>query len=148
MSTDQLILGGVTFDDWTTPEKIPFAGRHALKCLKLPGGSRVIHTLGPDEADVKWRGQIWRADAPAVVDAINGMRLSGQPVALRFAGNAYTVIVEEFVPVVVRYPQQYEYSISCLVTNNPMAGALGFVSSTFADLVTADMASALSAVGL
>lgn len=147
MPTDYLVLGGIVFDDWSTPEKIPFGGKHALKVHKLPGGDRVIDLLGPDQDDIKWSGQFWGEDSPSKVAALDAMRIDGSPVGLSFAGNSYTVIVQEFVPTVVHFPQEYTYEISCLVTNNPGQGG-GGSATTFADLVSADMSSALSVVGL
>lgn len=148
MPTDFLTLGGFVFDDWSTPPKIPFGGKHALKIHKLPGGDRVFDLLGPDEDDIRWSGILWRDDAPAVVAALNAMRISGDLVPLAFAGNFYTVVVQDFTPSVVRYPQHYDYSISCAVVNNPALGPLGGSAGTFGDLVSADMASALSTIGL
>jgi hypothetical protein len=59
------------------------------------------------------------------------------------------VIVESCVLHIRRYPQWYEYDISCTVSSNPMAGGSGFGgSSSVTDIVGADMASALSVLGL
>jgi hypothetical protein len=148
MPTDLLVLGGFVFDEWSTPETIPFGGKQALKIHKLPGGERVFDLLGPDEDAIKWSGRFWREDAPAMVAALNGMRISGAPVSLSFAGNSYSVVVEDFKPRVIRYPQHYEYSISCEVVKNSSLGSLSASPTTFSSLVSADMASALSVLGL
>ena len=148
MATDQLILGGIVFDDWMTPGDMPFGGKQAMKIHKLPGGSRVIDILGPDEMDIKFKGIIWAANAAGTAEALNGMRIAGDPVALSFGGNFYQVIVEDCVLHIHRYPQWYEYDISCVVASNPMAGNLAVSLSSFGSLVSADMASALSVAGL
>lgn len=147
MATDQMILGGVVFDDWMTPSDMAFGGKHALKVHKLPGGSRVIDTLGPDEMDLKIKGTIWAPNANEIAESLNGMRLAGVPVALTFGGNFYSVIVEECVPHIRRFPQWYEFDITCVVASNPMAGGLDASVSTFGSLVSADLASALSIAG-
>jgi hypothetical protein len=148
MPTDQMVLGGVVFDNWSTPPKVPFGGKQALKVHKLPGGSRVFDLLGPDDHDIKFSGMIYNPDAAGIAESIDAMRVSGQPVGLSFAGRFYNVIVEEAELTVRRYPQWYEYSISCCVVLDPMAGGGFSVPSTFADLVGADMANALAASGL
>lgn len=45
MANDVLVLGNLTFDEWSTPERIGFGGKQALQVHKLPGGSRVVDTL-------------------------------------------------------------------------------------------------------
>jgi hypothetical protein len=149
MAIDQLILGGVVFDAWMTPADMPFGGKQAMKVWKLPGGSRVIDILGPDEMEIAFKGQIWGNDAADKASALNDMRIAGNPVALSYGGNFYVVIVESCVLHIRRYPQWYEYDISCTVSSNPMAGGSGFGgSSSVTDIVGADMASALSVLGL
>lgn len=148
MATDQLILGGVVFDDWMTPADMPFGGNQAMKVHKLPGGSRVIDILGPDEMDISFKGVIWAADGSAIAAALNDMRIAGAPVSLSFGGNFYEVIVQKCDLHIHRYPQWYEYDITCVVASNPMAGVLSASVSTFASLVQSDLASALSVAGL
>jgi hypothetical protein len=147
MSTDQLILGGIVFDSWSTPESIPFGGDQALKVHKLPGGSRVIDILGPDEMDIAFKGIFWNEAANAQASALNDLRLSGSVVSLTYGGNYYEVIVKSCPLTIHKFPQYYEYNIVCVVANNPMAGNLGSISSSFVDLVSADLATALSIVG-
>jgi hypothetical protein len=56
MSTDTLTLGGIVFDDFSTPHHMPLGGQQAMVVHRLPGGSRVIDTLGPDDDDYSWDG--------------------------------------------------------------------------------------------
>jgi hypothetical protein len=51
MPTDILILAGVEFDSYSTPQRMMGGGNQAMVVHKLPGGDRTIDTLGPDEAD-------------------------------------------------------------------------------------------------
>ena len=46
MATDFLVLGGIVFDDWSTPERMPFGGQHITAVHKLPGGARVVTLSG------------------------------------------------------------------------------------------------------
>ena len=39
MATDFLVLGGIVFDDWSTPERMPFGGpRSSWRCIVSPVG--------------------------------------------------------------------------------------------------------------
>ncbi len=148
MTTDQLVLGGVVFDDWMTPEGMPFGGEQRLKVHKLPGGSRVTDILGPDEMDIAFTGIIWANNAAGTAAMLNAMRIAGNPVSLTFGGNFYTVILQRCILTIRRYPQWYLYDICCSVVSAPASGLIGVSVSSFADLVSADMANALSIAGL
>lgn len=148
MATDQLVLGNIVFDEWMTPEAMPFGGEQAMKVHKLAGGRRVLDILGPDEMDICFRGIIWANNAAGTAATLNAMRIAGDVVALTFGGNFYQVVVKRCILVIRRFPQWYIYDIECVVASNPAAGQQGTTVSSFADLVGADMASALSVVGL
>ena len=49
MANDLLTLGGLAFDDWSTPEKMMFGGKHAAVVHKLPGGARVVELVPGSE---------------------------------------------------------------------------------------------------
>jgi hypothetical protein len=46
--SDTLILGGIAFDSFSTPSRMGAGGKQAMVVHKLPGGARVIDTLGLD----------------------------------------------------------------------------------------------------
>ena len=139
--SDPIILGGVSFTDFAAPEKMPFGGRQAMAIHKLPGGQRVIDTLGPDDEDISWSGRFWGADALSRAQALDEMRASGQAQALAWGGMAYVVIVAEFKAVVEHLPNNVSYTITCTITQNPMQGAFGGVSASLDTLVAIDLAS-------
>ena len=140
MATDLLILGGLIFDDWSTPERMPFGGKQAMAVHKLPGGARVIDTLGPDERDITWTGTFWGSGAYESALALNGLRQSGQVVPLSFAGQSYRVLVAEALVDIRRLPQYATYTVNCIVATNPMAGNLSSQASTVDTTVSADIA--------
>jgi hypothetical protein len=148
MATDILVLGSIVFDSWSTPRRMPFGGEQQLAVHRLPGGSRVIDTLGPDEKDIMFTGIMYNDNAYGVADELDSVRISGAQVPLIFAGRFYLVIVRETQVDIRRFPQLVEYHVSCLVVQNNMAGPLGAIASTTSQLVTSDMATALSIVGL
>lgn len=147
MATDFLVLGGIVFDDWSTPHQMPFGGAQAMAVHKLPGGARVVDTLGPDEADIKFTGIMYDDNAYGVSETLDALRLNGTQVPLIFAGRFYLVIVARTKVDIRRFPQLVAYDVTCLVTQNNMAGNLSSIVSTVTSLVSADLSSALSIAG-
>ncbi len=144
MATDILTLGSLAFDDWSTPEKMMFGGKHSAVVHKMPGGSRVVDLLGPDEADICFRGTFYGDDAFTNAQTLDALRAAGRPVPLTFGGQYRLVLIQEALPVIERYPQLVTYTVVCLVVQNPALGDLGATTSTTGDLVSADMATSSS----
>ncbi len=137
---DVLLLGPVAFVDYSTPSHVPFGGEQALVVHKLPGGSRVIDTLGPNDMDISWHGRFFGSDAYATALLLDSLRRAGQPLPLSFAGQAYTVVIQEFTADIERLPVDVLYRINCVTVTN----ALGQISSAIggAALAAADLAAA------
>lgn len=121
---DQLILGDITFQnyDYAPPNRMPFGGEQAMIVHKLPGGSRVIDTLGPDEADIGWEGFFLSPNAMFWCQRLDAMRGAGQVVTLTYAGMSRQVVVKTFRAHIRRYPNWVEYQICCTVYINPTLG--------------------------
>ena len=62
---DTLTLGGISFDGFSTPSHMGAGGKQAMVIHKLPGGSRVIDTLGPDDENISWSGEFFGNDEAA-----------------------------------------------------------------------------------
>jgi hypothetical protein len=144
MATDTLVPGDIAFDDWSTPSNISLGGRQAMAVHKLPGGSRVINTLGPDDDERHFYGP----NAQANVRALDALRVSSVVVPLAWGGNFWQVIVSHFSASPQRYPQLWHYEITVVVSVDSMAGALGAITQGIDQLLAADMATAMSLVGL
>ena len=144
MSDDVLTLGGITFDNFSTPEKMGAGGKQAMVIHKLPGGSRVIDTLGPDEDDITWSHFFFSDDAESKVLALDAMRASGQVVSLTFGGQSRQVIINHFSYHYRRRPVYIEYEITCTVFINPSLGDIGATTSSITNLVIGDLAFAVS----
>lgn len=142
--SDQLILGGVAFDDFSTPNEMMGGGRQAMVVHKLPGGARVIDTLGPDEANVVWRGHFFGNDAYDTALTLDGMRASGSVYSLTWGGQFRSVIIEQFIYKVRRLPVWVDYDISCTVYQNPSLGSLGGVVTSIETLILSDIGFGLS----
>lgn len=144
MTTDILLLGAVEFTGFGAPADMPFGGRHAMAIHKLPGGQRVIDTLGPDDADYSWSGEFFGNDAYTKALTLDGMRRAGRPVPLIFGGQFYLVVISEFTPRIARYPVHVKYSITVVVAESPMSGALDAVLSGIDAMVAGDLAGAMA----
>ena len=136
-----LLLGPVAFAGFEIPERIGFGGRQRMAVHRLPGGARVIDTLGPDDADVVWSGVFSGAEAMARARELDALRCAGLPLPLTWDGFFALVVIAQF-SAEYRNPSWVPYRISCTVLENPlttiaaMAGDL--VGSVLGDLVSAD----------
>lgn len=147
MPDDILTLGGIVFDDFSTPEEMMGGGNQAMVIHKLPGGGRVIDTLGPDESNVTWSGFFFGANAYGTALALDGLRAAGQVIPLTWGGQFRFVIIDNFVYRVRRMPSWVKYAVSCTVVQNPAQGGLGgggvgLLSAGGDSLVTADLSAA------
>jgi hypothetical protein len=144
MSTDVLTLGGVQFRtaDFAAPNEMGAGGRQAMAVHKLPGGQRVIDTLGPDEDEIEWRGFFLANNALDQCLQLDAMRAAGAVVTLSFAGQSRQVLISHFQWRIRRLPLWVEYRISCTVVSNASFGALGAVAASPTDMVNQDLATA------
>jgi len=116
---DVLQLGGFQFSGFSIPDLMPLGGRQNMTIHKLPGGSRVIDTLGPDEHDISWRGQFFQDNAINICVQLDAMRRQGSLIPLIVAGQSTQVVISEFTYSIRRMPMWIEYSITCVVNQKP-----------------------------
>ena len=140
---DVLTLGGIAFTGYSPPDVMTAGGKQALVVHKLPGGSRVIDTLGPDEDDISWKGHFFGDDAYSNALAVDAIRATGGVVPLSFAGQFREVIVSHFAYHIRRLPVWVEYDIVCTVFVNPSLGITGAISAPIDTLILSDLATAL-----
>jgi hypothetical protein len=140
---DTLILGGIAFDSFSTPDAMGAGGKQHIVVHKLPGGQRVIDTLGPDEDNITWSGKFYGNNAYANALALDGMRAAGQVVPLIFGGQFRSVIIDTFSYHIRRLPEWVEYSISCMVYQNQSLGTLGGSLGSIDTLILGDIALAI-----
>jgi hypothetical protein len=143
MPADVLSIGGIALVGYSPPDAMMAGGKQAMVVHKLPGGSRVIDTLGPDEADISIKGFFFGSDAYSTAQAFDAMRAAGEPVPLVWGGQYRTVIIEDFTYHVRRLPFWVEYDFNLTVVSNPALGALGGIASTIDTLVSGDLGTAL-----
>src|SRR4051794_279203 len=145
MPTDFLSLAGVTFDSYSTPRRIMGGGNQAMVVHKLPGGSRAIDTLGPDEADIVWDGQFYADDAFDTAVLLDSIRAAGQVVPLIWGGQTRLVIIAQFIYHARRFPNWVEYSVACTVSHNAALGNLSAAPSSIDTLISSDLSTAADA---
>lgn len=140
MTTDHLVLGPFEFDDFSPPAKMPGGGKHHMNVHKLPGGSRVIDMLGPDDHDISWHGTFWMNGAYDQALQLDGLRSAGLPLPLMWGGQFYLVVIADFKYEVQRLPQCVHYQITCVVAQNPMnGGGIGGLVAGIGSLIGADL---------
>ncbi len=140
MAQDVLLLGPVAFKDFSTPDRMAFGGEQMMAVHRLPGGSRVVDVLGPDDIDLHWHGRFFADDAYQTALLLDALRRAGQPLALSFAGQSYTVIIKEFMAEIERLPHDILYKICCVCVTQgqgAVSGAIGGAALAAADLAAA-----------
>jgi len=135
-----LTLGGVVFQQFEIPATINAGGEHMLAVHKMPGGSRTIDAMGPDNADIRWTGRFRGTSAEQRALLLDFMRCQGQQILLTYSLRRYQVIIREFE---ADFEQSYEipYRICCSVvldeTQAIAALAVGFIEALASDAVNA-----------
>jgi hypothetical protein len=138
--TVTLTLGGVVFADFEIPSSINFGGEQMLAVHKLFGGSRDIHALGPDDADIRWSGRFRGPAAEERAILLDFMRRQGRQVLLTWSLHRYQVVIRSFTPN-FEQPNEIPYSIACVVVLDEAqaiaSAAIGFIESMASDLASA-----------
>jgi hypothetical protein len=141
MAIDVLTLGGFVFTDFSVPDLLPAGGHQAMVIHKLPGGARVIDTLGRDDNDIIWRGQFFEQNALNKCVQLDAMRQAGSVLQLQFAGQSRQVVISQFIYSIRRFPMWVEYAITCTVyqrgPSTAASDASAIDSSTTSDAAAA-----------
>ncbi len=109
-----LILGGVTLEGFEIPGGLRFGGKQALAVHKLPGGTRVVDAMGPDDADLAWSGVLSGSAAADRARTLDLMRISGQVVPLAWDAFYYSVVIRR-LDMSYANPWWIPYVIACTV---------------------------------
>jgi hypothetical protein len=137
MADTVLILGSFVFDGYEIPESIPFGGAQRLVTHQFPGGARTVQAMGRDDAAISWSGLFFGAGALDRAKFLDGMRVAGKSVMLRYLDFNYTVVVERFEANLKKF-NRIPYSITLQVVQdntNPVTSITpaGFDASLRAD---------------
>lgn len=111
----QVILGGVAFERFETPERLPFGGDQRTQVHDLAGGGRVVDTLGATPTDPTWSGIFLGKNALARALAIDALRKAGLPLKLTWSELSYTVVIQSFRPDYT-FSTHIPYTITCIAS--------------------------------
>lgn len=118
-STDlPLVLGPIVFEGFELPGQIAMGGRQRMAVHRLADGSRVVDVLGPDENDIGWTGILAGPGAAARAQALDALRLRGEPLDLSFGDWFAPVLVTAF-SADASLTGWVPYRILCTVTAEP-----------------------------
>ena len=152
-----LVLGPVAFETFEVPARIGFGGHQRMVVHTLPGGARIIDTMGRDDAPIAWSGAFSGPDAALRARLLDILRSEGAVWTLAWDAFSFSVIIAEF-------EAQYErsnwipYRVSCTVLADDAAvlaqAAVSVVGLALGDLAAAasypgiDASGAIAALGL
>ncbi len=144
-----LLLGDVLLDGFEVSGAIGFGGAQAMAVHKLPGGTRVIDTMGPDDGLITWRGILSGSDARDRARALDAIRVAGAAVPLAWDVFTATVVLSELK---LEFCNSWwvPYQIGCTVlVGTQMPGLPALVSdvlnAVLGDLGLAELAPGVSA---
>jgi hypothetical protein len=112
-----LTLGDFEFSRYEVPEKIAFGGEQALVVHQLVGGVRVVDAMGRIDGPLEWSGLFVGETALDRARYLDGLRVAGLPLSLRWSDLAYTVVIRSFRCEFERF-YKLPYSISCVVVDD------------------------------
>ncbi len=130
-----VLLGSVLLDGFEVSESIRFGGAQALAVHKLPGGTRVIDTMGQDDSVISWRGILSGGDASDRARRLDAMRAAGAVVPLTWDVFSATVIVSDLK---LEFCNSWwvPYQLSCTVlVGTQAAGLAGVVGDVLSEVL-------------
>lgn len=143
MSQITLQLGDFLFEGFEIPESISPGGSHRLVTHQLPGGGRVIDSLGRDDSDLTWSGIFLGEFALDRATYIDSLRIAGGELPLLWSGFNYTVIVSEYH---YKFERAYKlpYSITCKVVKDNAKPNTTYFPAGFDAAITGDSSASLA----
>ena len=151
MSDIALLLGPIVFKDFEVPAGITFGGTQRLAIHRLPGGTRVIDSLGRDDANLTFVGIFTGSDATLRARAVDELRSLGLPLPLTWDTFFYSVIIDSFQADYLN-SNWIPYRISCTVIRDEASALVETVASlgiaALADVSTALASAAVADIDL
>ncbi len=123
-----LTLGDFVFAPFEIPERIGFGGEQKLVTHELVGGARVVDAMGRSDRPLEWSGMFLGANALLRARYLDGLRVAGQAMPLKWGELAYFVVISSFLP---EYERAYKipYKITCHVIRDLTRPVLGIADS-------------------
>jgi hypothetical protein len=136
---DVLILGPFVFEEFAVPERLPLGGAQAMHVHKLPGGRRVIDTMGPNDRDRSFTAAHWGSRALSDHLTLDAMRVAGTALAYTNGAEARSVVISDYTADVEKF-NYIPFSITLVPIDTP--GTQTAVAATPDALVASDAAAA------
>lgn len=145
MADIALLLGPVVFTDFEVPARITLGGGQRVAVHRLLGGTRVIDSLGRDDAEIRFSGIFSGKDATLRVRTLDQLRAAGAPLSITWDVFSYTVVITAF-EAEYRSAWWIPFRITCTVLRDEAAE---FISELFslADSALSDVFQATSWAG-
>jgi hypothetical protein len=134
-----VLLGGVLLEGLAAVAGIGYGGAQSLAVHKLPGGTRMIDAMGPDDADITWHGYLAGMGAVDTARLLDAMRSAGAALPLSWDAVTYSVVIAH-LEFSYRNSKWISYSIRCAVIT--AAEVVGAVSPSVLPLIVADLTQA------
>lgn len=138
--SDYLLLGPMLLQGFELPQNIRWGGSQKLAIHRLPGGERVIDSLGRDDADISWSGVFAGQDGTLRARALDLMRADGLVWPLTWSTFFFSVVIKSLA---VDYGKGnwLPYRLTCTVVRDEAAALVSEVLS-LAGRVLGDLSSA------
>jgi hypothetical protein len=146
MSDVTLILGPVEFSGFEIPPAISFGGAQRLTVHKLPGGARIIDSLGRDDAPILWEGIFTGSNAVDRARVLDVLRAEGGVLPLIWDSYFYSVVIS-FFEADYRNEFWIPYRIACTVLRDEVEAVFEQAASMLAQ-VTSDFSTAAGYAGI
>ena len=113
----RLLIDSFEFQGFEVPDSITLGGSQSLAIHKLPGGVKIIDSMGRDDAPLEWSGIFTGSDALNRVNYLDSWRVRGQIHKLTIGINSYNIVIKEFRPKFER-SWHIPYRIVCEVVED------------------------------
>jgi hypothetical protein len=135
-----VVIGDVDLTNLEIPSTIKWGGKQSVKVHELPGGDRVVDTVGRRDMALSWSGFLMGDVGKQKALLLDEIRIGGMPVTLAWGEHVYSVIVEDFTFDEMAFHTAYK--ISCVVVKD-MASASQTLLQSLTQTVGADVQAAL-----
>lgn len=128
MAGIDLLLGPVLFQGFEIPASVSFGGAQRIAIHRLIGGSRVIDTLGRDDADILFNGVLSGDNATLRARILDELRTSGGPLPFTWDVFYFTVLLTKF-EADYRNGWWIPFRVECTVLRDGATGTVDAVAS-------------------